>query len=587
MTATRSVPRLWWPSDAVLLMPGSKSDANRLLVAAAARGLPCPVRGVTASDDVRRMLAGLRTLGFAVTHEEPTATVVLGARDARAPTRGELHCGNAGTALRFLVSLAAITPGEWVLTGEPAMLRRPIGALTAAWRSLGIDCTDTNGCPPVHVRGGTPRDGRVELDPSASSQFVSSLLLVGAALPAGIDVTFRGDLASAGYARWTVATLARLGVRAQVRDDGARVDPGFGAAADLPVELRASGDWSSMGVWTCLGHLTGSRVRAANLTAEGVQPDEELASLLAAMPATGEHRIDCTTMPDQFCNLAIVAAHRRGTTRVIGGANLRHKECDRIAVMARELGKLGAGVQELPDGLLVRSGRSLRGGTVDPANDHRVAMAFALLGLSVPGIAIAEPDCVTKSYPHFWADLATVARERRCIAVVGMRGAGKSTFARAFAAATGARAIDTDADFVAAHGPIAAFVARHGWPAFRAHEHRLSTDALLPGTVVALGGGALEHGGTREQLRRAATVVWLDGDAALLRARLAADPGARPSLTGASITGEVDDVLARRRPLYADVATVRLDAGTPTTEQVAATLTQLGSSCRWPGGTTG
>ncbi len=583
MTATRSVPRLAWPSDAVLLMPGSKSDANRLLVAAAARGVPCTVRGVTASDDVRRLLDGLRTLGFAVTHDEPTATVVLGGRDPRAPTRGELHCGNAGTALRFLVSLAAITPGEWVLTGDPAMLRRPIGALTAAWRSLGIDCTDTNGCPPVHVRAGVPRGSHVALDPSASSQFVSSLLLVGAALDAGIDVTFSGDLASAGYARWTVATLARLGVRAQVRSDGARVDRGFGAAPDA---LHATGDWSSLGTWTCLDHLTGSRVRASNLVADGVQPDQGLAELLRTLPAHGDATLDTTAMPDQFCNLAIVAAHRSGTTRVIGGANLRHKECDRIAVMARELGKLGADVQELPDGLLVRGGRSLRGGTVEPANDHRVAMAFALLGLLVPGIAIAEPGCVTKSYPHFWADLATVARDRRCIAVVGMRGAGKSTFARAFAAATGARAIDTDADFVAAHGPIAAFVAAHGWPAFRAHEHRHCTDALRPGAVVALGGGAIEHEATRELLRHA-FVVWLDGDAALLRARLAADPGARPSLTGASITDEIEDVLARRRPLYERAATVRLDASAPTAEQVAAALTQVGRSCRWPGATAG
>jgi 3-phosphoshikimate 1-carboxyvinyltransferase len=566
MSGPLPVPPLPWPSDAVLALPGSKSDANRLLVAAGARGAPVLLRGVTASDDVCRLVDGLRTLGWDAAFDAAAATVRLRGRLAAAPTAGAIDCGNAGTALRFLVSLAAITPGDWTLTGDTAMRRRPIGGLVAAWRQLGVAIDDDDGCPPVRVRGGAVRGGRVDLDASASSQFASSLLLVAPALPAGLDVRWGAELPSAGYVRWTAAVLARLGAVAAVRADGARVAPGYGPAPD---EFAVVGDWSSMGAWTCLEQLTGSRVRATNLVADGTQPDEALAALLQQFSGAGERTIDATPLPDQFPNLAVVAACSPGTTRLVGGRNLRHKESDRIAAMARGLAALGADVRELPDGLLVRGGRALRGAVIDPADDHRIAMAFALAGLLVDGVAIANPACVAKSYPSFWDDLHAVVRARRCVAVIGMRGAGKTTFARAFAATTGSAMVDTDDRFEAAHGPIAAFVAAHGWPAFRAEEERHAIAALQPGTVVSLGGGAIESDAVRTALQQRAIVVWLDAPAELIRARLAADGGRRPPLVHAGAREEPEATLARRRPLYAALTKLRLDAGRDVSALVA------------------
>ena len=580
MNTPRAVPQLRWPSDAVLTMPGSKSSANRLLVAAAMSGAEVVVQGVTASDDVVHMVEGLRALGFQVKLNAARERVEVGPRRANPPTQGELHCGNAGTALRFLVSVAAVTPGNWTLTGDAAMRRRPIGALAAAWRQLGTDVRDTAGCPPVRVRTAeVPRGGVVTLDASQSSQFASSLLLVGASLQDGLDVQFAGDLASADYVTLTSQALQRFGVRTHTGRKGVRVMPGSGP---VPATVQVDGDWSGMGVWTCLDHLTGSRVHADNL-ADAPHPDRVLAEVLDAMPSEGDHTIDIGPFPDQFLNLAIVAAHRAGTTRLVGGANLRLKECDRIAVMARELSRLGAAVEERPDGLVVHGGRRLRPAIIDPEHDHRVAMAFALAGLLTPGIAIADPDCVTKSYPRFWHDLNHVAAQHRCIAVVGMRAAGKTTFARAFAQATGVIAHDTDARFVAEHGPIGAFVAVHDWPAFRGHEERFVADALIPATIVSTGGGAIESAATRALLRERTLVVWLDAPAELLRQRLAAAPGGRPSITGGSVLDEIDVLLRRRNPLYAEIAHVRIDAALPTQQQVEQALQALGTSCRWPG----
>lgn len=580
MSAPRPVPPLPWPADVELAMPGSKSDANRLLVLAALCGQRTRVRGCTASDDVRRLVAGLQALGFEATHDEAAGVVDVGPRPADAPSRAEIHCGNAGTALRFLLSVAAITPGEWTLTGDPAMQRRPIGPLAAAWRALGIDARDTDGCPPVVVRGGSPREAVVTLDAAASSQFLSSLLLVGGALPFPLQVRIAGELASAEYARLTLRALQRIGVQATALGDRLFATmPGFGPARG---DVAADGDWSSFGVWACVHRLTGSRLAPTNLAFGSAQADEALPALLRAMPDAGDWTVDASELPDQFPNLAAVAALRAGTTTFHGGGNLRRKECDRIAVMARELRRLGADVEERPDGLVVRGGRTLRSAVVDPEHDHRIAMAGALLGLFVPGVAIAEPACVGKSYPGFWADLDRVVAARRCVAVVGMRGVGKSTFARAFAARTDCEEFDSDVAFTAAHGPIAPFVQAHGWPAFRAEEARCVDALLQPGRVVALGGGAVETEVVRELLRARAFVLWLDAPVAVLRERIAADASARPSVTGAPVLDELDALAARREPLAREVAHARLDGTQPVAALVDAALAALRAPCAWP-----
>ncbi|MBL9076369.1 MAG: 3-phosphoshikimate 1-carboxyvinyltransferase [Planctomycetes bacterium] len=570
---------LRWPADAELALPGSKSEANRLLVAAALAGRPVTVTGATPCDDVRHLVRGLATLGYAARFVDAARGIVeVGPRaPASAPGRGELHCGNAGTALRFLVSVAAITPGEWTLTGDAAMCRRPIGPLVAAWRQLGVAIEDTDGCPPVRVHGRSIAGGTVQLDASVSSQFASSLLLVGPALPNGLTVRWGSALASADYVTLTTRALARLGVGVELQWDAARVAPGYG---DVPATLAVAGDWSAMGVWTCLGHLNGSRIVATNLIAHSGQADERLGARLPQLAGDGDRTVDVAALPDQFPDLAIVAAFRRGTTTFTGGANLRTKESDRIAVMARGLDQLGVGVEERPDGLVVHGGGPRRAAVIDPAQDHRIAFAFALAGLLAPGITIRDPDCVAKSYPGFWQDLATVQRQPRCVVVVGMRGAGKSTFAAALAAAAGLPHVDTDRLFEQRFRPIAEFVAKYGWHNFRDLEADLVAEAVQPGQIVSTGGGAIEHPATQALLADGAFVLWLDADADALRARIAADPRERPSVTGAPVADEIETLLARRRPLFARCATFRLDALAPTAASVAEALRRLHDSGR-------
>ena len=565
MSKPHPIVPLSYASHARLTLPGSKSEANRLLVAAALSGHLVTIDGASPSDDVRYLIAGLASLGFAAAFvDESQGIVSIGPRRLDAPTSGELFCGNAGTALRFLVSVAAITPGEWLITGDEHMQKRPIQPLVDAWRELGVTIEANQGCPPVRVTGGTSRGGRVTVDPTVSSQFVSSLLLVGAGLPDGLEIEFRGLLASRGYGEFTCLTLGRMGIVATLAKTRASV------AAQAPVppaQVSVGGDWSGMGVWTCLNHLNGSRIVAANLRTASGQSDEQLADRMRSLAEAGEQSIDVEAIPDQFLNLAVVAAFRNGTTHLTGATNVRVKECDRIAVMARELRKLGVDLDEHPDGLTVRGGKPMRGAIINPENDHRVAMAFALAGLLVPGIEIEDAVCVAKSYPTFWGDIERVRAQHRPLVLVGMRASGKTTLGMALAELSGNTFVDTDQRFVAKHGKITTYVAKHGWPAFRSEEERLVAKALKPGNIIATGGGAIESETTRAILARDAEVIWIRADAEFLRSRLARSKH-RPSLTGASVTDEVETILQKRDPWYRSIAHRIVDANQPRPEQL-------------------
>jgi 3-phosphoshikimate 1-carboxyvinyltransferase len=565
----QQVPPLAFPSDVELTAPGSKSEANRLLVAAALSGATTKVTGASPSDDVRHLIAGLKKLGYEAEYvDESQGIVRVGPQRDDPPTSGELFCGNAGTALRFLTSVAAITKGDWVLTGDAHMQRRPIQPLITAWQQLGVDSQADHGCPPVQIRGGTCSGSRVAVDATLSSQFVSSLLLVGSRLPRGLHISLSDKVASRSYAQLTCSMLERVGVVASMDAKSAVVAP---STTPPPPQLKVGGDWSSAGVWTCLNHLTGSQITAGNLTHNSGQADERLGVVLGSLPATGEATVNVEAIPDQFPNLAVVAALRAGTTHLTGAENVRIKECDRIAVMARELRKFDVDLDEAPGGLTIRGGKpwSLPDqACIDPEADHRIAMAFALAGLFVAGVTIQDPKCVAKSYPNFWSDLERVRAQHRAVALVGMRAAGKTTLGRAIAKETGSEFIDTDAQFIAAHGPINEFVQANGWPAFRREEQRIVSESLGPGRIVALGGGAVESEPVRKLLADQAVVIWLRATPQLLRERLAGDEH-RPSLTGAPVHDEVDEVLTRRGPLYRTVATRIIDAGLSQAEQVA------------------
>lgn len=546
------------PFDAVLAMPGSKSHANRAIIAACLSKGETIIDHATPCDDVALLVRNLQKMGFDIRYKnQQKGTLIIqgGIPDNRYLKKPvELYCGNAGTTVRFLTSLACLVPGEFMITGNKAMLKRPIHDLTIALKRLGAEMSDTNGCPPVHVSGGTITGGRTALDRSKSSQYLTSLLLIGPSLNKGLSVELTGKATSQPYIDLTRQVLHDFGVGVRVHDGTASISNK--ARYKSPQYYEIEGDWSAAGAFLVLAELTSSRVSFPNLDTSSVQADAKLSHMIARMRQKGTIVIDCKDIPDQVMNLAALAAFRDGKTTIIGAGNLRHKECDRIEVLTNEFRKVGIRINAQDDGVVIYGKSNLKQAILDPHDDHRMAFSFAILGSIHAGIRIKNPACVSKSYPRFFKDLQRIHQSPRSIAIVGMRGCGKSTLAEKLATRLHLKHLDTDRLFERHHGPIRAFIKQHGWDMFRQNEEQIVGGNLKPGCVVSLGGGAIESAKTRELLKEEAIVIYLEAPASLIVQRLRKNK--RPALTSLPLAEEVRSMLKKRMPLYRDVARIRV-----------------------------
>ena len=390
--------------------PGSKSITNRaLLLAALARGTS-RLTGALKSDDTARMAEALSEMGVAVEEPDATSFTVTGTGRLLAPAR-PLFLGNAGTATRFLTAAAAMVEGTVVVDGDPHMRKRPIQPLVAALRSLGIEASAPTGCPPITIHGRGPlAGGRVEIDAGLSSQYVSALLMAAACGQDAIEVALTGtEIGARGYVDLTLAAMAAFGAKVS-RPDAAtwRVEPTGYAAADFLVEPDAS---AATYLWAAEA-LTRGRIDLGTPASAFTQPDARAYDLIARFPHLPAE-IDGAQMQDAVPTLAVLAAFNATPVRFTGIANLRVKECDRIAALATELDRIRPGLgREDGDDLIVASDPALAGRTlptrIETYADHRIAMSFALAGLKLGGITILDPGCVAKTYPGYWQALASL-----------------------------------------------------------------------------------------------------------------------------------------------------------------------------------
>ncbi len=416
------------PVDAVVRPPGSKSLTNRALLAAALAEGRSTLTGVLFADDTEAMLACIEVLGATVVVDRDALTVEVtgtGGRLAAGPV--ELHAALSGTTSRFVAATLALGAGPFVLDGGAPLRARPMGPVLDAVRQLGATVTEGGeaGHLPVTVSGGATGVGpgaeqaRVTLAGDVSSQFVSGLLLAGACLPGGLRVELTTDPVSRPYLDMTVAVMAAFGATA--RADGARawvVEPGGYRAARYDVEPDAS----AASYLFAVAAVCGGRVRVEGLGQSSLQGDVRFVDHLEAMGCTvrrdrtatevegGPLRgIDADFEPisDTAQTIAAVAAFAEGPTRISGIGFIRRKETDRIAAVVTELQRAGVGATEDADGFTIEPA-AVRPATIQTYDDHRMAMSFTLLGLREPGIRIADPGCVAKTFPDFFDVIETL-----------------------------------------------------------------------------------------------------------------------------------------------------------------------------------
>jgi 3-phosphoshikimate 1-carboxyvinyltransferase len=421
----KAIPALSSLSAHVSVPPSKSYTARALLLATMTEG-ETTVRNALDCDDARYMYEAIRKIGF-TTSGSFRDGLTIGPRLSMSADEVEIFVGNAGTAMRFLTGFFAFTPGRFVLTGESRMLERPIGDLVEALLAIGgeVEYVDREGWPPLRIRGKKARGGfMASIEGGISSQFVSALMMVGAGLPDGMVVRV-GELSSRPYVEMTASIIEAFG--SNVEEIEPRVYHVQGSKLALD-EYVVEGDWSSASYWLAAAAVLGGDVALTGLERSSAQGDRRFVEILEAMGCqaawTGDDlrltapdrlaggTFDCNETPDIVPTLAAIAPFASSPVEITNVGHLRVKESDRIDSVAGELTKLGARVTTTADSMRVEPGYGSGDVSIDPHDDHRLAMAFAIAGLRRGGISIENERVVAKSYPRFWKTLDEVVAAR-------------------------------------------------------------------------------------------------------------------------------------------------------------------------------
>lgn len=400
-------------------LPGSKSISNRVLLLAALAQGETQISNLLHSDDIEHMLNALTALGVSYQLSDCKSKCVVqglgGLFNHPAPL--ELFLGNAGTAMRPLTAALAASNVDVTLTGEPRMYERPIGHLVDALRQLGadIDYLQQDGFPPLRIRGKALQAGRISIDGSISSQFLTAVLMIAPLLPADSEIDIIGDLVSKPYIDITLALMSRFGVEVENQNYQRFVIRGQ-QQYQSPGHWLVEGDASSASYFLAAAAIGGS-IKVTGIGKNAVQGDIRFADALEAMGATvewGDDYISVTrnqlngidrdynAIPDAAMTIATTALFAKGPTLIRNVYNWRVKETDRLHAMATELRKVGAEIEEGDDYIKVTPPAVIQHASIATYNDHRMAMCFSMLAFADCGVTIEDPDCTRKTFPQYF-----------------------------------------------------------------------------------------------------------------------------------------------------------------------------------------
>ncbi len=478
-TAFLDIPPLRAASGTVVL-PGSKSISNRLLLLSALSQGTTTLHDLLDSDDTRVMLDALRALGCAV--QQHGTTVEIDGLDGHLPIKqADLFMGNAGTAIRPLTAALAVLGGDFALHGVPRMHERPIGDLVDALRQLGcqIEYQGQDGFPPLRIgRPSLSLQAPIQVRGDVSSQFLTALLM-SLPLVARKDIVIEvvGELISRPYIEITLNLLARFGIKVK-REEWQRFTIPAGSTFVSPGSLHVEADASSASYFIALGAIATRAKGRKGIRIEGVGADSiqgdirfvEAARLMGAQVVSGPHwlevsrgesapgwplkaiDLDCNHIPDAAMTLAVMALYAQGTTTLRNIASWRVKETDRIVAMATELRKLGANIEEGTDFIRITppaNPSAWKAASIHTYDDHRVAMCFALAAFNPAGlpVRIEDPKCVAKTFPDYFEALFSLVRTPPeaipVICVDGPTASGKGTLASELARSLGYHLLDS------------------------------------------------------------------------------------------------------------------------------------------------
>ena len=408
------------PPDATVTLPGSKSITNRALVCAALAPGETTLTGALFADDTEAMVEAVRSLGADVVCTPETATMRVRGTAGTVETSEDavVDARMSGTTGRFVAPVLALSGRPATLDGHPQLRARPFGDLADSLRRLGVRVefpAGGDGLPMLIC--GPIRSGDTSVAADRSSQFLSGLMLAAPLVPGGLRIRIAGVVVSRSYVEMTAEVMRAFGAAVEVGDHEVRIAPkGYRPLGRFEVEPDAS----SASYFMAAAAVTGGTVRVEGLGSGSVQGDTRFAALLADMGAGVDQDeagtrvtggplrgvdVDLSDMSDTAPTLGVVAAVAGTPTTVRGIGFVRGKESDRIAAVVSGLRRCGVEARELDDGFAVVPPEAPVGARVRTYDDHRIAMAFSVLGLVAPGMKIESPGCVGKTFPGFYEAL--------------------------------------------------------------------------------------------------------------------------------------------------------------------------------------
>jgi 3-phosphoshikimate 1-carboxyvinyltransferase len=396
--------------------PSSKSYTIRGLMCAALAHRQSEIINPLYADDTEAAARVLGNIGVGVEQAKDLWRIDGG--NFRRP-EVDIYCGDSAATLRFMTAICSVVPGRNRLTAGASLARRPVGPLVKALQRLGVDCASNNGLPPVTVNGGRLKGGETGLPGDVSSQFVSALLLVSPLADKGIKIKLTTPLESKPYVTMTLDCMEKFGIKVEASDE---MDEFYTSKqAYKPTRYEVEGDWSSASYFLALGAVS-EGMEVENLNPESLQSDRVMLGFLKQMGtdiAVSPNlikirskklkalRADLTDCIDLLPTLAVLASVAEGTSVLEGIGRARIKESNRVSAVRKGLEKMGVKVVEEKDRMLI-TGSKLKGALIESHDDHRIAMAFSILGTLAGNTAINNAECANKTFPQFWDILGSI-----------------------------------------------------------------------------------------------------------------------------------------------------------------------------------
>ncbi len=398
--------------------PPSKAYTHRMLIAASLSNGASKIFNPLVSDDTQATLEAVKALG-AETELQENFWTIHGQESLKTPSH-PIDCRESGSTLRFMIPVAALAPGPSTFLFGASFERRPVAPLLESLKELGVESAIQQDGSSVVVRGGGIRGGKTSIRGDISSQFISGLLFACPKAKEDTEITVTTKLESKSYVEMTLEVIVKHGLEGAVNPDLSRLwipsNQNY-----IPSDHTVPGDFSSAAFLLAAAAVTSSKVTVKNLTYQTSQGDREILGILQEMGASvkvGDDSvevecdklvgvdIDAKDIPDLVPVCAVLACYAEGHSEIYNAKRLRYKESDRLDSISTELKKMGANIIVNEDGLTINGGCPLHGATIDPHNDHRIAMACAVAALGAKGeTKIQDVECINKSYPQFFSDL--------------------------------------------------------------------------------------------------------------------------------------------------------------------------------------